>query len=119
MFLVECVPFLSIESEDADGGGLHPAVSQLLDGFGQRKDVLRALGSHIYPYYLIGSEAGHHANQEIVSQHLKTHARSRSQRWGEKRRREVLQYYREEKIKDAEKEALRLKKMIFRMSALI
>ena len=49
VFLVQCVPFLSKESEDANGRSLHPIMSQLVHKFGQRNDVLRALESHIHP----------------------------------------------------------------------
>ena len=104
-FIAQCVPFLYKDGDDADGTSLHPVMSRLLDEFGERDDVHKALEGHIGPYHWIDSCAGHYARLEKIFQQLETHPSPEVREWAEKTRIWAISMFKRETIRDEEREA--------------
>ncbi len=105
-FMAQCAPFFSKDDDETDSASLHPVMSRLLDEFGDRDDVLKALGSHIHPYHWIDSCVGHYARLGIIFQQLtKTHSNPRVRQWAEKMSRQVGQSFKRETTRDEERKA--------------
>ena len=104
-FVAQCVPILSTESGDADGDHLHPVTACLLDEFGERREVQRALESNIHTYSWSGSSAHHYSRYTEPLERLRSHRNPRVRRWAEKMRREVEHCVRRETNRDREREA--------------
>ena len=104
-FVAQCVPFFSREDDDTGNTSLDPVMSRLLDEFGERENVQKALEGHIHPYHWIDSCAGHYVRLENVFQQLGTHSNPGVRQWAEKMQRKVAHYFRLETIQDKEREA--------------
>ena len=104
-FVAQCVPVISTEGDDADDGLLHPVMYRLLDEFGERGDVHRALESNIHTYSWVGSSADHYTRFRETLERLCSHRKPRVRQWAEKMRREVERWIRRETIRDQEREA--------------
>jgi transcriptional regulator with XRE-family HTH domain len=105
-FMAQCAPFLSKEDGDMDCASLHPVMSRLLDEFGERDDVHKALEGHIHPYHWVDSCAGHYARLEKIFQHLiETHSNLGVRQWAEKMRFQAARSFKQETIRDEERKA--------------
>ncbi|MCY4672875.1 MAG: type II toxin-antitoxin system MqsA family antitoxin [Bacteroidetes bacterium] len=104
-FVAQCAPFLSKGGDDTDDASLHPVMFRLLDEFGERYDVHRALESHIHPYHWIDSCADHYARLKKIFQQLGEHPTPVVRQWAEKMQRQVANSFRLETIRDMEREA--------------
>ena len=105
-FAAKCVPILSAEGDDVDGGLLHPVMCRLLDEFGERDDVRRALESNIHAYGWFGSSADHYTRLQEPLERLRTHPKSGVRQWAEKMCGQVARCVTRGTIRDKEREAL-------------
>ena len=81
-FTATVVPVLTSYNRDAQGHSLHPCLVRLLDEFGDREDVLQAVGSNIHSYFGWGSPTGYFALYEAPLSMLRDEHRSaRVRRW--------------------------------------
>ena len=84
------VPVLTAYDREAEEHALHPCMARLLDEFGDREDVLQAVGSNIHSYTVWGSPTGYFALYEAPLTRLKDgHASARVRRWAKATLREI------------------------------
>lgn len=104
-FLARCLPILSLEGDEVEIGFLHPVMSRLLDEFGERDDVHRALESNIHTYSWSGSSASYYSRYRQPLERLRTHPKAGVRQWAEKMRGQVARCIARETIRDEEREA--------------
>lgn len=104
-FVASCVPVLSRNGDEAEDGLLHPVISRLVDEFGERGDVQRALESNIHTYSWLGSSASYYSRYRAPIERLCRHREPSVRRWAEKMLRKVKRSIRRETIRDEEEEA--------------
>ena len=81
-FTATVVPVLTTYDRDAQEHSLHPCMARLLEEFGDREDVLRAVGSNIHSYSGWGSPTGYFALHEAPLSMLRDeHPSARVRRW--------------------------------------
>ena len=81
-FTATVVPVLTTYDRDAREHSLHPCMARLLEEFGDREDVLRAIGSNIHSYSGWGSPTGYFALYEAPLSMLRDeHPSARVRRW--------------------------------------
>ena len=81
-FTATVVPVLASYNRDAQEHSLHPWMARLLDEFGDREDVLQAVGSNIHSYCGWGPPTGYFALYEAPLSMLRDqHASARVRRW--------------------------------------
>ena len=84
------LPVLETYNCDAQGQSLHPWMARLLDEFGDREDVLRAVGSNIHSYAGWGPPTGYYALHEAPLANLRDeHSSARVRRWARATLREI------------------------------
>ena len=84
------VPVLTTYNRGAEGHALHPCMARLLDEFGDREDVLQAVGGNIHSYFGWGSPADYFALYEAPLTRLRDeHATARVRRWAKATLREI------------------------------
>ena len=93
-FVAECVPILWTEGDEAGENHLHPVMSRLLEEFGDRRDVRRALESNIHPYSWSGSLSRYYSRYRGLLAELCRHQEPQVRQWAEEMRREVERYVR-------------------------
>ena len=104
-FVAQCVPVLSPDGDKPSDGLLHPVTSRLVDEFGERGDVRRALEGSIRPNSWSGSLASYYSRYRAPLERLCRHREPRVQEWAEKMLQEVEHWIRRETTRDAEREA--------------
>ena len=104
-FVAQCVPVLSPDGDKPSDGLLHPVISRLVDEFGERGDVRRALEGNIHTYSWSGSSASYYSRYRAPLERLCRHREPRVQEWAEKMLQEVKHWIRRETIRDEEREA--------------
>ena len=81
-FTATVVPVLTSYNRDAQEHSLHPCVVRLLEEFGDREDVLQAVGSNIHSYFGWGSPTEYFALYEAPLSMLRDeHPSARVRRW--------------------------------------
>ena len=81
-FTATVVPVLTSYNRDDQEHSLHPCVARLLEEFGDREDVLQAVGSNIHSYCGWGSPTGYFALYETPLSMLRDeHPSARVRRW--------------------------------------
>ena len=81
-FTATAVPVLTTYDRDAVGRALHPCMARLLDEFGDREDVLRAIRGNIHSYTVWGSPTEYFALYEAPLSRLRDeHASAKVRRW--------------------------------------
>ena len=81
-FTATVVPVLTTYDRDAQEHSLHPCMARLLEEFGDREDVLHAIGSNIHSYCGWGSPTGYFALYEGPLSMLRDeHPSARVRRW--------------------------------------
>ena len=89
-FTATVVPVLTTYNREAVGHTLHPRMARLLDEFGDRADVLQAVGSNIHSYFSWGSPTGYFALYEAPLSRLRDeHPSARVRRWAKSTLREI------------------------------
>lgn len=81
-FTATVVPVLTTYNQDAQEHSLHPCMARLLEEFGDREDVLQAIGGNIHSYCGWGSPTGYFALYEAPLSMLRDeHPSARVRRW--------------------------------------
>ena len=81
-FTVTVVPVLTSYNRNAEEHSLHPCMARLLEEFGDREDVLHAVGSNIHSYLGWGPPTGYFALYEAPLSTLRDeHPSARVRRW--------------------------------------
>ena len=89
-FTATVVPVLTTYNREAVGHTLHPRMARLLGEFGDRADVLQAVGSNIHSYFSWGSPTGYFALYEAPLSRLRDeHPSARVRRWAKSTLREI------------------------------
>ena len=89
-FTATVVPVLTTYNRDAQQHSLHPCMARLLEEFGDREDVLHAIGSNIHSYSGWGSPTGYFALYEAPLSMLRDeHPSARVRRWAKATLREL------------------------------
>ena len=89
-FTATVVPVLTTYDRGTEVHVLHPCMARLLDEFGDRKDVLQAVGRNIRSYFGWGSPADYFALYEAPLTRLRDeHAIARVRRWARTTLREI------------------------------
>ena len=89
-FTATAVPVLTTYKRDAHEHFLHPCMARLLEEFGDREDVLQAVGSNIHSYFGWGSPTGYFALYEAPLSMLRDeHSSARVRRWAKATLREL------------------------------
>ena len=90
VFTAGAVPVLSDYDREAHVHDLHPCMARLLDEFGDREDVLRAVGGNIFSYQGWGSPADHYVLYKAPLSRLRDqHPSARVRRWAKGMLREI------------------------------
>ena len=91
VFTAAVVPVLTNYNRDAQEHSLHPCMARLLEEFGDREDVLQAVGSNIRSYLGWGSPTGYFALYESPLSMLRDeHLSARVRRWARATLRELV-----------------------------
>ena len=91
VFTAAVVPVLTNYNRDAQEHSLHPCMARLLEEFGDREDVLQAVGSNIRSYLGWGSPTGYFALYESPLSMLRDeHPSARVRRWARATLRELV-----------------------------
>ena len=81
-FTATVVPVLTTYNREATGHTLHPCMVRLLDEFGDREDVLQAIGANIHSYCGWGSPTSYFALYEAPLSKLRDeHPSAKVRRW--------------------------------------
>ncbi len=89
-FAATVVPVLTTYNRDAQEHSLHPSMARLLEEFGDREDVLHAIGSNIHSYFGWGSPTGYFALYKAPLSMLRDeHPSARVRRWAKATLREL------------------------------
>ena len=89
-FTATVVPVLTTYNRNDVGHALHPCMTRLLDEFGDREDVLHAVGGNIHSYFCWGSPADYFALYEGPLTRLRDeHPKARVRRWASATLREI------------------------------
>ena len=89
-FTAAVVPVLTNYNRDAQEHSLHPCMARLLEEFGDREDVLQAVGSNIHSYCGWGSPTAYFALYEAPLSVLRDeHPSARVRRWAKATLREL------------------------------
>jgi hypothetical protein len=83
-FLAAIVPTLTNRNVDAGEQRWHPMMKRLLDEFGEREDVLRAIARNLYTFGWTGSRATYFALYSGPLQELHSHPIGAVRRWSER-----------------------------------
>ena len=88
-FAASILPFLTTYQTGATDRTIHPVMARLLSEFGDREDVLRAIGSNINSYGWSGSMTNYYALYKQPMHGLLTHQRPTVRRWAQKKLRQL------------------------------
>ena len=107
-FTAAVVPVLTTYNRDAQEHSLHPCMARLLEEFGDRDDVLQAVGSNIRSYFGWGSPTAYFALYEAPLSTLREeHPSARVRRWARATLRELAATSEGIRIEEDEWEARR------------
>ena len=104
-FVATCVPFLSTESNAANGVQIHPIISRLLSEFGKREDVRRALENSLYPLSWVSSPVNQLARLQQPLKKLETHPIPSVRQWANKVYTQVERWKTQETARHEERKA--------------
>jgi hypothetical protein len=85
-FVAGLVPVLTNRDPDDADRALHPIMKRLLDEFGDRPDVVRALTRNMYAFGWTGSRTTYFALYDGPLRELDTHPLGSVRRWAKKTR---------------------------------
>ncbi len=104
-FAARIVPILSTQQNDTTGRPLHPVMVRLLDEFGERDDVQRAVRSNLFTFSWQGSRTTHFALYKEPLHGLLKHPRPKVRRWAKAMLSQLNAAIEEARIEDEEREA--------------
>ena len=106
-FAATVLPVLAKQPTAATHYELHPAMTRLLDTFGDRQPVLDAVTTNIQTFGWTGSFTGYFARFEKPLQTLQTHPKVRVRRWAGRMLRQIAFEMARARHEDEEQEARR------------
>ena len=107
-FTAAVVPVLTNYNRDAEEHPLHPCMARLLEEFGDREDVLQAVGTNIHSYFGWGSPTAYFALYEAPLSMLRDeHPSAKVRRWARATLRELAATSEGIRIEEDEWEARR------------
>ena len=101
-FAEKCLPILSAQDSDVGDFRLHPIMSRLIDGFGERADVQGAFESNLHTTGVVSSLADYYASHEAPLEALQGHRTPAIRRWARKLSRELGQHIARERTYEEE-----------------
>ena len=104
-FAAKIVPVLALGEDDTQEAALHPLMARLLDEFGEREDVRRAIEGNIYTFGWAGSETTYYARYEKPLLELSQHSRPAVAGWARSMRRRLQASLEQARNEDEEEEA--------------
>ena len=105
-FVASTLPFLTTYQADVTDRAIHPVMARLLSEFGDRDDVLRAVGRNISSYGRSGSLTNYYALYEQPMRGLVTHQRPTVRRWAQTMLRQLSAHIKEARNEDEEHSGL-------------
>ena len=102
-FAAKCLPILSVAGGDPGHHHLHPVMSRLIDGFGERTDVQDAFESNLLTMGPVSSLADHYARYKAPLTLLQGHEAPRVRRWARRLSRELRQLVARERTREVER----------------
>ena len=105
-FVASMLPVLATYQADAADRAIHPVMARLLSEFGDRDDVLHAVGHNIGSYGWSGSLTKYYALYEEPLRELRTHDRPNVRRWAEKMLRQLSARIQNARNEDEEQSGL-------------
>ena len=105
-FLALTIPVLAAQGVDAQKRSLHPVIARLLDEFGDRKDVLQAVGSNIHNFSWSGSRTTYYAPYKEPLGKLLHHTKPEVRRWAKTMIHQLNDAVANARNEDEEREAL-------------
>ena len=106
-FAAKVVPVLVPGEDDTQEATLHPVMARLLDEFGEREDVRRAIEDNIYTFGWAGSETTYYAQYEKPLGELSEHPQPAVAGWARSMRRRLQASLDRARNEDEEEEAWR------------
>jgi DNA-binding transcriptional regulator YiaG len=88
-FAAALLPVLSSRNSDDMARAIHPRMRRLLDEFGDRDDVLKALTRNMHTFGWSGSPADYYSLYDEPLQALETHPHGAARRWARNTRRQL------------------------------
>ena len=104
-FAAKIVPALAPGEGDTQEPALHPLMARLLDEFGEREDVRRAIEDNIYTFGWAGSETTYYAQYEKPLSELSQHPQPAVAGWARSMRRRLRASLDRARNEDEEEEA--------------
>ena len=104
-FAAAIVPVLSTHRADTLDRSLHPVTVRLLDEFGDREDVLEAIGRNMHTFGWIGSITTYFALYEEPLSTLCDHPRHQVRRWASAMHRHLRAQIESARIEEEERDA--------------
>ena len=104
-FAAKCLPILSATGCDAVHHHLHPVMSRLIDGFGERTDVQDAFESNLLTTGPVSSLPDHYASHEAALEPLWVHGTPEVRDWARRLSRELRQHVARERTDEEERMA--------------
>ena len=104
-FAAAIVPVLTTHRVDTPDRSLHPVTVRLLDEFGDREDVLEAIGRNMHTFGWTGSVTTYFALYEEPLSTLRDHPRHQVRRWASAMRRRLRAQIESARIEDEEQDA--------------
>lgn len=104
-FVAGLLPILARSGNENDSASLHPHVIRLLDEFGDRDDVMRALTRNMYTFGWKGSRTAYFALYDQPLSALETHPRAEVRKWTKKTRAQLRRDIDETRTEEEERDA--------------
>jgi hypothetical protein len=104
-FAAALLPILSSRNSDDTVKAFHPRMKRLLDEFGDRDDVLKALTRNMHTFGWSGSPADYYALYDEPLQTLETHPHSAARRWARNTRRQLSSQVEHVRTEEDERDA--------------
>ena len=101
-FVASILPFLTTYDADASNRSIHPVMTRILNEFGDRDDVHRAIGRNIASYSWSGSMTRYYALYEQPMRALLTHRQAPVRGWAKRMLRGLGANIREARNEDEE-----------------
>ena len=105
-FVASILPCLTTYQADATDRSLHPVMARMLSEFGDREEVLNAIGRNIDSFGWSGSLTKYYALYEQPLRELLTHRRPRVRRWAQRMLRQLSARIKEARNEDEERSGL-------------
>ena len=105
-FVASILPFLTTYEADATNRKVHPVMVRMIREFGDRDDVLQAIGRNMGSYSWSGSLTTYYALYEQPMRGFRDHERPKVRRWARKMLRQLSAHIKEARNEDEEQSGL-------------